>query len=210
MSSSRSTPPLARALAQPEEAGPERAEAAPPARQMGGTQQWAAPPSPIVELCAFRVGEEEYVIDLRRIREILQPLPITPVPLAPEFLAGVMNLRGDVIPVVDVRKRLGVPGTSPRSKVLVVNVAGRLLGLVVDAVAEVVRIPRSEIGPPPLLGVDGPRLFLGVCGARERNPGTGPRRRLRLLLNVKALLSGRDPLHHARERDGLADVVEPT
>ena len=206
MSSSRSTPPLARALAQPEEAGPASPEgaggmggtrqwAAPPARQVRaqGQPEEAAPPSPIVELCAFRVGEEEYVIDLRRIREILQPLPITPVPLAPEFLAGVMNLRGDVIPVVDVRKRLGAPGTSPRSKVLVVNVAGRLLGLVVDAVAEVVRIPRSEIGPPPLLGVGGPRLFLGVCGARERNPGTGPRRRLRLLLNVKALLEPAPP-----------------
>jgi purine-binding chemotaxis protein CheW len=160
----------------------ERAGVGPPALQL----------SPIVELCAFRVGEEEYVIDLRRIREILQPLPVTPVPHAPEFLAGVMNLRGEVIPVVDVRKRLGTAGTSPRSKVLVVNVAGRLLGLVVDAVAEVVRIPRSAIRPLPIAGDGGPRLFLGVCGAHERAPGSpsgGARRdRLRLLLNVKALL----------------------
>ncbi len=134
------------------------------------------------------------MIDLRRIREILQPLPVTPVPRAPEFLAGIMNLRGDVIPVVDVRKRLGAPGASARSKVLVVNVAGRLLGLVVDAVAEVVRIPRSQIGPPPLLAAAGPRLFLGVCGSRERSGGQGAAcQRLRLLLNVKALLDPATP-----------------
>jgi purine-binding chemotaxis protein CheW len=172
-----------RALGQPGGAAPERGAG------RGGERQRAASPSPIVELCVFRVGEEEYVIDLRRIREILQPLPITPVPSAPEFLAGVMNLRGDVIPVVDVRKRLGVSEASARSKVLIVNVAGRLIGLVVDAVAEVARIPRSEIGPPPLLRAGGPRLFLGVCAGRERPNGQGPaRQRLRLLLNVKALL----------------------
>jgi len=165
--------------------------AAPTSPVRRAQEQSAAPPSPIVELCAFRVGEEEYVIDLRRIREILQPLPVTPVPCAPEFLEGVMNLRGEVIPVVDVRKRLGTSNPSPRSKVLVVNVAGRLVGLVVDGVAEVVRIPRSAIGPPPLLGTAGPRLFLGVCGARDRHPGAAPagpkRQQLRLLLNVKAL-----------------------
>jgi purine-binding chemotaxis protein CheW len=164
----------------------------------------------VVELCAFRVGEEEYVIDLRRIREILQPVPVTPVPHAPEFLAGVMNLRGEVIPVVDVRERLGAPGTSPRSKVLVVNVAGRLLGLIVDAVAEVVRIPRSDIRPPPIVGEGGPRLFLGVCGARERTPGPpsagrDARHRLRLLLNVKALLEPAAPALAAAARQLLPD-----
>lgn len=148
----------------------------------------------IVELCAFRVGTEEYVIDLRRIREILQPLPITPIPRAPQFLEGVMSLRGEAIPVVDVRKRLGV-SSAPRPKVLVVNVAGRLLGLLVDAVAEVVRIPRSAIGPPPLAASAGPRLFLGVCGARERHglPSAADAARLRLLLNVKALLEPDPP-----------------
>lgn len=161
----------------------------------------ASAADPIIELCAFRVGDEEYAIDLRRIREILQPLPITPVPHASERVEGVMSLRGEVIPVVDVRKCLGAavrPGA--RAKVLVVNVAGRVLALVVDAVAEVVRIPRSAIGPPPpLLRGTGPRLFLGACRACDARtaaarPGAprlhgradGPR--LRLLLNVKALL----------------------
>ena len=151
---------------------------------------------PPCELCAFRVGDEEYAIDLRRIREILQPLPVTRVPRAPEFIEGVMDLRGEVVPVVDVRERLGL-GPRPdggKTKLLVVNVAGRVLALRVDAVLEVVRLPRSAIGPPPpLLLAGGPRLFLGVCRGREQRPGARhsalrpAAQRLRLLLNVKAL-----------------------
>jgi chemotaxis signal transduction protein len=114
-----------------------------------------------------------------------------------------MNLRGEVIPVLDVRKRLGLVGARSRPKVLVVNVAGRVLGLMVDAVSEVVRIPRSAIGPPPLLGAAGPRLFLGVCGSggvsssspsSSRSAAARPApQRLRFLLNVKALLEPASP-----------------
>ncbi|GEJ56183.1 chemotaxis protein CheW [Anaeromyxobacter diazotrophicus] len=151
----------------------------------------AAGAGELVELCAFQVGGEEYAIDLRRVREIVQPLPVTPVPCGPEFLDGVMDLRGEVIPVVDVRRRLGFPVSgAARAKVLVVNVAGRVLGLVVDAVLEVMRLPRATIGPPPLGGDAGPRLYLGVCAPRERGAGSArpAARKLRLLLNVKALL----------------------
>jgi len=169
---------------------------------------------PIIELCIFRVGDEEYAIDLRRMREILQPLPITPVPRGPAFMEGVVNLRGEVIPVVDVRKRLGLAGPAgPRPKVLVVNVAGRVLGLVVDGVSGVIRLARSAIGPPPpLLAASGSRLFLGVCGAAEGRPGTGVRGgkgpaspRLRLLLNVKALLEADSPERARALRGAGAD-----
>jgi purine-binding chemotaxis protein CheW len=167
-----------------------------------------APSSSTVELCAFRVGDEEYVIDLRRIREIVQPLPVTAVPRAPEFVEGVIDLRGEVVPLVDVRRRLGLPPRSPgaRPKMLIVNIAGRSLALLVDSVSEVVRIPRSAIGPPPaLLAAGGQRLFLGVCAGRPERPagsspprGSGPAAppaagRLRLLLDVKALLQPAPP-----------------
>jgi purine-binding chemotaxis protein CheW len=166
----------------------------------------------LVELCAFRVGDEEYVLDIRRIREIIHPLPVTAVPRAPVWMEGVIDLRGEVMPLLDVRKRLGLPPRSGgrRAKVLVVNVAGRVLGLLVDAVSEVVRIPRSAIGPPPALmpSSGGVRLFLGVVGARAsasnvragrgtpraaaprsgRSRAAAPVDRLRLLLNVKALI----------------------
>jgi purine-binding chemotaxis protein CheW len=136
---------------------------------------------PLVQLCTFRIGGEDYAVDIMRVREIIHPLPITPVPRAPAFVEGVVRLRGEVIPVVDVRKRLGVEACPPtrRTRFLVVNVAGRRLGLVVDEVCEVLRLPRSELRAAPALGPPGaPRFFLGACGAP----------RLRLLLNVKALL----------------------
>jgi purine-binding chemotaxis protein CheW len=168
-----------------------------------GARPKAAPDDPIVELCAFRVGDEEYVLDLRRVREILHPTPITAVPRAPEGIEGVMNLRGHVIPVIDVRKRLGVvPAERRRAKVLVVHVAGRVIGLIVDSVVEVVRTTRSAIGPPPILAA-GKRLFLGVCGAREgRVPGRPGSRgsKLRLLLNVKMLLEPDTPASAAASR----------
>ncbi len=144
---------------------------------------------PLAQLCTFRVGGEDYALDIMRVREIIHPLPITPVPRAPAFVEGVIRLRGDVIPVLDVRKRLGLPIAAPtrKSRFLVVNVARRRIALVVDEVREVLRLPRSEIRPAPVLGAEaGPRFFLGVCGG-ERVGGRGGAS-LRLLLNVKALL----------------------
>jgi purine-binding chemotaxis protein CheW len=149
----------------------------------------ASPPAPLVQLCTFRIGGEDYAIDVMRVREIIHPLPITRVPRAPAFVEGVVRLRGEVIPVLDVRKRLGVEAqpVTRKTRFLVVNVAGRRIGLVVDEVCEVLRLSRQEIRPAPPLGPPGtPRFFLGVCGGEILPGGRAPR--LRLLLNVKALL----------------------
>ncbi len=158
-----------------------------------------APADPIVQLCTFRVGGEDYALDIMRVREILHPLPLTPVPRAPAFVEGVFRLRGEVIPVIDVRKRFGLPADPPtrRSRYLIVNVAGRRLGLFVDEVCEVLRVPRGDIRPAPALAdADAPRFFVGVCGG-ESAPAVAGRRggasRLRLLLNVKALLDPAAP-----------------
>lgn len=177
----------------------------------------AAPPGgavsspPEVELCAFRVGEEEYAIDLRRVREILLPQQVTQVPSAPECLDGVVGVRGEVIPAVDVRRRLGLPARAgPSGKVLVVNVAGRRLALLVDAVIEVMRLPRDALLPSPWPDEGGLRLFPGACAPRERPAARGRRvarpaaPRLRLLLDVKALLDPGSPAAAtaARQRAG--------
>ena len=148
------------------------------------------PADPLVELCAVRVGGEEYVVDLRRVREVVNPLPVRPVPRAPAAIEGVIDLRGEVIPVVDVRRRFGLEAdpASRKAKMVVVRIEGRLLALLVDAVLEVMRIPRSAIRPaPPLPGSQGPRLFLGACGGTGRGGARSGPARLRLLLNVKAL-----------------------
>jgi purine-binding chemotaxis protein CheW len=167
-----------------------------------------------VELCTFRVGEEDYAVDIMRVREIINPLPVTPVPRAPAFIEGVIRLRSEVIPVVDVRKRFGVEATPPtrKTKFLVVRVGGRRLALVVDAVTEVLRIPRAEIRAAPTFADPlAPRFFLGVCGGESTAPEgrTGARRgsgRLRLLLNVRALLEPERPGEAAAAR-AQADAV---
>jgi purine-binding chemotaxis protein CheW len=156
-----------------------------------GHRHGAAPAGgALAQLCTFRIGGEDYAIDIMRVSEIVHPLPITPVPRAPASVEGVVRLRGEIIPVLDVRKRLGVearPATR-KSRFLIVNVAGRRIGLVVDEVCEVLRLPRSEIRPAPTLGAPGtPRFFLGACGGDAPAGGRGGTR-LRLLLNVKALL----------------------
>ncbi len=150
---------------------PEREPAAPrprPPRTDGG----------LAQLCTFRIGGEDYAIDIMRVREIIPPLPVTPVPRAPPFVEGVVRLRGDVIPVLDVRRRLGLPVTPPtrKTKYLIVNVAGRRLGLVVDEVSEVVRIPRAEIRPAPAL-VEAERAALLPGGLRRRGRRRGDGRR---------------------------------
>ncbi len=166
-----------------------------PSRAPGGAP---AADDALVQLCTFRIGGEDYAVDIMRVREIIHPLPITPVPRAPASVEGVVRLRGEVIPVLDVRKRLGLPASAPtrRTRFLVVDVARRRIGLVVDEVCEVIRIPRGDIRAAPPLGDErGPRFFLGVCGgdgaaARSRRAGAA---RLRLLLNVKALLDPAEP-----------------
>jgi purine-binding chemotaxis protein CheW len=158
----------------------------------------AAPSGGLVQLCTFRVGGEDYALDIMRVREIVRPLPITPVPRAPAFVDGVVHLRGEVIPVVEVRARFGLPAAphGPRTRFLIVQASGRRLALVVDEVCEVLRLQRGEIRPaPPLVGLDAPRFFLGACGgdaagAGRRGAAAG---RLRLLLNVKALLEPTRP-----------------
>ena len=148
----------------------------------------------IVQLCAFVVGGEGYVVDIMRITEIIPPLRITKVPRAPEFVEGVITLRGSIVPVVDLRRRLGAPVTAPtkKSKYVICTVGGRRVGLVVDAVTEVLRIPRSAIRrAPAMLSRGGPRFFLGVCGPPEA---------LKLLLNVKALLESGEQVPDAGER----------
>jgi purine-binding chemotaxis protein CheW len=147
-----------------------------------------------VQLCTFRVSGEDFAVDIMRVQEIIPPLALTPVPEAPGHVAGLFRLRGDVVPVIDLGRRLGLPASAPtrRAKYVVVKVAGRLLGLMVDEVCEVLRLAREELRPSPAVAsARGTHLFLGVCDG-ELGAARGGRRggagRLRLLLNVKALL----------------------
>lgn len=139
----------------------------------------------IVQLTAFLVGPEEYVVDIMRVREIIKPMPVTPVRRGPEFVEGVINLRGSVIPIVDLRRRFGLKSEEHRHrKVIIMTVCGRTLGVVVDGVTEVVRVPRSAIKAAPTL-LDSRRApyFMGVCTYKGRTL---------VLLNVKSVVETDD------------------
>lgn len=119
-----------------------------------------------IQLACFRIGTELYALDIMRIREIIRPQKLTAVPRAPAFIEGVINLRGVVIPVVDMRRRFGqdIPPENRHNRVIICNVIGKILGLMVDEVAEVRRYTRDDIQPAPqFLKGKGAEFFLGVC-----------------------------------------------
>ncbi len=107
-----------------------------------------------LQITAFRLGKEEFGIDILYIREIIRMPVITRVPNAPAYVLGIFNMRGKVVPVVDITQRLGVARNdevTDETKVIVVQVNNVLVGFVVDAVSEVQRIARDIIVPPPAL-----------------------------------------------------------
>lgn len=134
--------------------------------------------SDTVQLCAFRVGSQEYVLDIMRVEEVL--LAPRPTPLQGRGLAvhGVVALRGVVIPVIDLRRRLGVE-PEPAGRLLVCKVGLRKVGLVVDRVTQVLRARQEDFQPAPGPGATPGHPVLGVCRAGER---------IFLMLDVKALL----------------------
>lgn len=109
---------------------------------------------------AFSLGGEDYGIGILKIREIIGIQPVTPVPRLPEYVKGVINLRGSVIPVVDLRRRFGMPAIpfTERTCIIVVVVEGGegplVIGIVVDAVSEVLAIKAEDIAPTPSFGTD--------------------------------------------------------
>ena len=112
----------------------------------------------MLQLVTFNLGSEEYALDILLVQEINRRVEITKVPKTPEFVEGVINLRGKIVPVLDLRKRFGLVGHefTAQSRIIVVNIDNRVLGLLVDSVTEVLQIPAHTIEPPPPLvaGID--------------------------------------------------------
>jgi len=110
-----------------------------------------------IQLVSFLLGEEEFGADILVVQEIIRMQPTTRVPNAPHFVEGVINLRGKVIPIVDLRKRLNVRGAKDDHsvRIIVVNVDGKITGFIVDSVSQVLRIPRNTIEPAPSIVIAG-------------------------------------------------------
>jgi len=129
------------------------------------------------KVLSFALGSEEYGLDILAVREIIGLIDITPLPQSPEYVKGVINLRGKIIPVLELRTRFGMPSVNYTDEtcIIVVDVPvdnegdSRLMGLVVDTVREVLDIPTSSIEPPPQFGTSIPMDYItGIGKIREK------------------------------------------
>jgi purine-binding chemotaxis protein CheW len=137
----------------------------------------------LVQLVSFNIGEEEFGVDILKVQEINRMLEVTRVPNAPEFVDGVINLRGKVIPIIDLRRRFGMERKEhdKNTRIVVVELTGKIVGFVVDAVREVLRIPRSVTEPPPPIVAGVEAEYITAVGKLED--------RLLILLDLDKVLS---------------------
>ena len=137
-------------------------------------------------IVGFRVGRETYGVPIKSLHEIVRVPEITAVPDAPDYLEGVINLRGKIVSVVDLRKRFGQPsaGLDRHNRILVVEHRGRLAGMIVDSASEVLKIPESEIEAAPALMQEGGLDCVTGLGKYQG--------RLIILLDIGKVLAARE------------------
>ncbi len=137
----------------------------------------------LIQLVGFSIDNEQFGVDILMVQEIIRAAPITPVPNSPDFVEGVINLRGNIIPVIELRKRLNLytEETDEDSWILILDIEGKVTGFIVDSVSKVLKILKSSIEPPPELVVAGleSQYIHGVCDIGDK---------LLILLNFNHIL----------------------
>jgi purine-binding chemotaxis protein CheW len=138
----------------------------------------------LTQLVSFRLDNEEYGVEVLKVREIIRMVNITHMPNTPHYVDGIINLRGKVIPIISMRRRFNLMDAENNShtRVIIMDVAGELLGFTVDAVSEVIRVSANEIQPPPNVAAGGieQEFISGVINHTER---------LLVLLNLDKMFS---------------------
>jgi purine-binding chemotaxis protein CheW len=129
----------------------------------------------LIQLVGFMIGKEYFGVDILMVQEIIRSTPITGVPNSPDFIEGVINLRGSIIPVIDLRKRLNISKNLKNLNkddtwIMILDVEGRVTGFIVDKVTEVLKIHDESIEPPPEIVVAGlkSQYIRGVCKIDKR------------------------------------------
>ncbi len=139
-----------------------------------------------IQVASFRLGHDIYAVDIMRIKEIIRPQKLVSLPRFPSFVEGIINLRGRIVPVIDIGKRFNLPRSynERTTCLLIVTVGQRLVGLVVDEMTGVISFPAKDLKPSPEV-MDGIRAeyLVGVCLVDDA---------LVMLLNPDTLLSGQE------------------
>lgn len=137
----------------------------------------------IKQLVTFTVNQEEYGLEILRVQEVVRLPHITRLPRAPIFIKGVINLRGNIIPIIDLREKFGLASMQyiDTTRVIIVEVMDKRIGMIVDNVSQVVRVPNKSIAPPPpMVSGIAEKYLEGVVRLEDR---------LIILLNVDDILS---------------------
>jgi purine-binding chemotaxis protein CheW len=138
---------------------------------------------PILQWVTCHLEDEVYGVNVMQVQEVLRLTEIAPVPGAPDYVIGIINLRGNVVTVIDTRSRFNLPPTEndDNSRIIIIEVNGNVIGMLVDRVAEVVYTHQSEIDTAPNVGKDDSSRFIqGVCSREDQ---------LLILIDVNKLLS---------------------
>jgi purine-binding chemotaxis protein CheW len=126
----------------------------------------------LTQLVSFTLSREEYGVEVLKVREIIRMAGITQMPNAPQHVEGIINLRGKVIPVISLRKRFGLADreSTSQTRIIIMDIEGELMGFIVDAVSEVIRISAGEIQPPPVAATGGEEqdCIAGVINRADR------------------------------------------
>lgn len=149
------------------------------------TADTSASAEDLLQLVGFTLGNEDFGVDILSVQEINRVTEITKIPSTPDFVKGVINLRGNVIPVIDLRSRLGMAEKEhdKQTRIIVADVDDRTVGLVVDAVSEVIRMDSNLVEPPPA-------LIAGSTGKRDYIKGVGKLDdKLLMLLDINSMFS---------------------
>ena len=136
-----------------------------------------------IQLLTFMLGDEEYGLNIMDIKEIVRPKEATEVPRTPDYVQGIISLRGVIIPIFDVKRRLGLAATEedPRNRIIVVKSNDHFFGLLVDKVVQVMDVPLSKIDPPPeIVGSVEGEFLVGIGKVDER---------LVILLNLQRVIA---------------------
>lgn len=139
-----------------------------------------------IQVVSFHLGNEEYGVDISQVQEIIRMVEITHVPRAPRFMEGVINLRGQLIPIIDLRTRFGMPRTdhTKSTRIVVTEIGSKKVGIIVDSVSEVINIPIEQVE-------DAPDMIAGV--GTEYIQGVGKvGDRLIILLDLTMVITGEE------------------
>lgn len=151
----------------------------------------------LIQLVSFMLSDEEYGVEVLRVREIIRMPAITKMPNTPHYVEGIINLRGKVIPIISMRKRFSLMENESNShtRIIIMDVSGTLTGFIVDAVSEVIRVHSSEIQPPPVMVLAGgisQEFITGVINHADR---------LLVVMDVDRMFSEEEKLSFGADND---------